>query len=144
MGTQKVISSGSSLSDVTWATWTILKDPNGIRDSKVGGLWGPRGPKKTGTGTDTGTGTEIKSIFANKPNEKDPNKGLLVVGMNPQINPADVGLVLYRYPCKNECDQGKNFFGHSSFVTNVMFTADGKHVISTGGRDLCVMQWRLE
>jgi len=34
--------------------------------------------------------------------------------------------------------------GHSSHVTNVRFMSDDKYIISTGGEDQTVMQWRVE
>ncbi len=33
--------------------------------------------------------------------------------------------------------------GHSSHVTNVYFLCDDSHLISTGGKDMSVMQWRV-
>ena len=33
--------------------------------------------------------------------------------------------------------------GHSSHVTNVRWTADDKHIISTGGEDNCVFIWKV-
>ena len=34
--------------------------------------------------------------------------------------------------------------GHSSHVTNVRFANDGAHVITVGGFDRAVMQWRVD
>lgn len=33
--------------------------------------------------------------------------------------------------------------GHSSHVTNVTFLCDDSYVVSTGGKDMSVMQWRI-
>lgn len=33
--------------------------------------------------------------------------------------------------------------GHSSHVTNVTFLHEDSHLISTGGKDMSIMQWRL-
>ena len=41
-------------------------------------------------------------------------------------------------------DWGAAFYehrGHSSHVTNLAFTVDGKRLISVGGADRCVFQW---
>merc|ERR1711871_507676 len=38
----------------------------------------------------------------------------------------------------------KTFKGHSSHVTNIRFMSDGQRVISTGGGDKCVFQWKLK
>jgi len=55
----------------------------------------------------------------------------------------DYGQVeLYRYPCTRKGDQGKYYQGHSSHVTNVKFSPSSSHLISTGGHDLSVFQWR--
>jgi hypothetical protein len=55
----------------------------------------------------------------------------------------DFGLVkLFRFPCPDKGQQGKEYRGHSSFVQNVRFTSGDRHVVSVGGMDLCTMQWR--
>jgi microtubule-associated protein-like 6 len=66
-----------------------------------------------------------------------PDRELLVSG-------DDFGNVtLYRYPCTNKKDGALFFTGHSSFVQNVKFSKDGKHVYSAGGHDKTIMQWRV-
>ena len=37
----------------------------------------------------------------------------------------------------------RKYVGHSAHVTNVRFTADKHHVISVGGADNAVFQWRF-
>lgn len=37
----------------------------------------------------------------------------------------------------------KKYVGHSAHVTNVRFTTDKRHVISVGGADNAVFQWRF-
>jgi len=55
----------------------------------------------------------------------------------------DYGQVaLYSYPCTRTDDEGKYYGGHSSHVTNVRFTPDASTLISTGGHDLSVFQWK--
>lgn len=55
----------------------------------------------------------------------------------------DYGMVnLYRYPCLEKAEK-KVFGGHSSHVTNVRFTCDGQYLISTGGNDKAVIQWKV-
>ncbi|KAK3276180.1 hypothetical protein CYMTET_15733 [Cymbomonas tetramitiformis] len=39
--------------------------------------------------------------------------------------------------------EGRGHKGHSSHVMNVRFTADEKRVLSVGGKDRAVLQWRL-
>ena len=62
----------------------------------------------------------------------------------------DFGKVnLYRYPCPQR-SQHVSAIGHSSHVTNVCFVESAKkdkneiRVVSTGGADLCVFQWKYE
>lgn len=67
----------------------------------------------------------------------NPDRSLLVSG-------DDFGNVtLYNYPCTNKKDMAHHVGGHSSFVQNVKFSKDGKHVVSVGGHDLTVMQCRV-
>ena len=55
----------------------------------------------------------------------------------------DFGKVnLYRYPVVSKEPEGHNYRGHSSHVTNVRFTCDDRYVLSTGGADLSIFQWR--
>lgn len=35
------------------------------------------------------------------------------------------------------------YAGHSSHVTNVTFLSSDSAVVSTGGKDMSVMQWRI-
>ena len=37
----------------------------------------------------------------------------------------------------------RRYTGHSAHVTNVRFTADGQHVITTGGADHAIFQWKF-
>jgi len=53
----------------------------------------------------------------------------------------DTGEVsLFRYPASQK--SMKRFVGHSAHVTNVRFTRDDSYLISTGGNDLGVFQWK--
>lgn len=66
-----------------------------------------------------------------------PDSQLLVSG-------DDFGNVtLYNYPCTNKKDGASLYEGHSSFVMNVKFSKSGKHVMSAGGHDHTIMQWRV-
>jgi WD40 repeat protein len=54
----------------------------------------------------------------------------------------DFGQVkLFKYPCVKEQAGFNEFYGHSSHVTGVKFTANDTFVISTGGNDKTVMVW---
>lgn len=57
----------------------------------------------------------------------------------------DFGQVnLFRYPCVVEKAESREYFGHSSHVTKVRFSADDKFLVSTGGNDLTVMVWSTD
>lgn len=56
----------------------------------------------------------------------------------------DFGKVkIFRYPSMNLASQGLVCRGHSSHVTKVRFTGGG-YLISTGGNDTAVIQWKIE
>lgn len=55
----------------------------------------------------------------------------------------DFGKVqIFRYPSMNLASQATVGKGHSSHVTKVKFTSSG-HLISTGGNDTAVIQWKI-
>eukprot|EP00941_MAST-03F_sp_MAST-3F-sp1_P000793 g793.t1 len=53
-------------------------------------------------------------------------------------------LKLWRYPCVKLGKPYNIYEGHSSEATNVRWTADDKYVITTGGADRCIFQWRVD
>uniref|UniRef100_A0A8B9Y7P5 EMAP like 1 n=1 Tax=Bos mutus grunniens TaxID=30521 RepID=A0A8B9Y7P5_BOSMU len=56
----------------------------------------------------------------------------------------DFGKVhLFSYPCSQFRAPSHVYSGHSSHVTNVDFLCDDSHLISTGGKDTSIMQWRV-
>ena len=46
-------------------------------------------------------------------------------------------------PCPSSQAPSHVYSGHSSHVTNVDFLCDDSHLISTGGKDTSIMQWRV-
>jgi microtubule-associated protein-like 6 len=57
----------------------------------------------------------------------------------------DFGQVkLFKYPCVKEKADFNDYYGHSSHVTKVKFSADDKLVFSTGGGDKTVMVWSTD
>ena len=57
----------------------------------------------------------------------------------------DFGKVkLFRYPCVKPGSKFREYTGHSAHVTNVRFSFDERTVITTGGGDNAIFQWRLE
>jgi len=106
----------SALRDVQWGTWTcVLGWP-------VQGIWQAEQD-----------GTDINAV--DRSHSRD--KPLLVTG-------DDSGKVsLFRYPCSNTNAVARVSNGHSSHVTNVRFLHDDSNVISTGGGDRCIFQWKV-
>ncbi|XP_053575930.1 echinoderm microtubule-associated protein-like 3 isoform X2 [Bombina bombina] len=50
---------------------------------------------------------------------------------------------LFRYPCNRPKAPSHVYSGHGSHVTNVRFTHDDSHLISLGGKDASIFQWRV-
>jgi WD40 repeat protein len=50
---------------------------------------------------------------------------------------------LYRYPVGDDNEKTSYDNAHSSHVVDVRFTLDGQHLLSTGGNDKCILQWKL-
>ena len=76
--------------------------------------------------------TDVNSI------DRSKNNTVLATG-------DDFGQVnLFRYPCVLEKAESREYYGHSSHVTKVRFSADDKYLVSTGGNDLTVMIWETD
>uniref|UniRef100_A0AAY4AF84 HELP domain-containing protein n=1 Tax=Denticeps clupeoides TaxID=299321 RepID=A0AAY4AF84_9TELE len=50
---------------------------------------------------------------------------------------------LFQYPCPKPKAPSHRYEGHGSHVTNVCFTHSDSHLLSMGGKDTCVLQWRV-
>lgn len=50
---------------------------------------------------------------------------------------------LFKYPCPIERSGFNKYVGHSSHVTNVRFTSTNNYLISTGGNDKAIFQWKF-
>ncbi len=50
---------------------------------------------------------------------------------------------LFRYPCVSKAAKPRTYVGHASHVTNVAFSAEDRFVLSAGGNDKCIIQWRV-
>jgi microtubule-associated protein-like 6 len=98
---------------VDWNTWTC------VLGSNVEGIWPPYSDK-----------TDVNCC------DRSPDNSLLVTG-------DDFGGVkLFPFPVKKGSPFTR-FGGHSAHVTCVRWTNDQKFVISTGGGDQAVFQWRV-
>ena len=80
-------------------------------------------------------GTDINSVARSR--GATGREGLLATA-------DDFGKVkLFRYPCVVPRAQPNEYYGHSSHVTNVAFTANDQTLLSTGGDDRAVFQWAV-
>ncbi|MBZ3880418.1 Echinoderm microtubule-associated protein-like 6, partial [Sciurus carolinensis] len=114
MPSGKPLTSKEEIKGIPWASWTCVKGP------EVSGIW----PKYTEV-------TDINSVDANY------NSSVLVSG-------DDFGLVkLFKFPCLKKGAKFRKYVGHSAHVTNVRWSHDCQWVLSTGGADHSVFQWRF-
>ncbi|XP_071354154.1 echinoderm microtubule-associated protein-like 1 isoform X5 [Trachinotus anak] len=110
----KQVVSVETTRDIEWATYTCTLG------FQVFGLW-----------PDGSDGTDINAVC------RSSDKSLLVTG-------DDFGKVhLFSYPCSQFRAPSYVSSGHSSHVTNVTFLYDDSYLVSTGGKDMSVMQWRI-
>ncbi|XP_048374588.1 echinoderm microtubule-associated protein-like 6 isoform X9 [Sphaerodactylus townsendi] len=114
MPSGKHLTSKDEIKGIHWASWTC------VMGSEVNGIW----PKYSNV-------TDINSVDGNY------NNAVLVTG-------DDFGLVkLFRFPCLKKGAKFRKYVGHSAHVTNVRWSHDFQWVISTGGADHSVFQWRF-
>ncbi|GMH44987.1 hypothetical protein BSKO_12944 [Bryopsis sp. KO-2023] len=104
----------ASQQDTLWKTWTcVLGFP-------VMGIW----PKDS-------DGTDVNAC------DRSPSEKYLVTA-------DDYGKVkLFNYPCTRKNAPSAIYGGHSSHVMNVRWSSDERYVVSVGGRDRSVFQWRV-
>jgi echinoderm microtubule-associated protein-like 6 len=121
----KPVLRGSTLMNTEWSTWTC---PLGW---PVQGIWPP-----------CADGTDINAV------DRSPGGSLLATA-------DDFGKVkVFRYPVVTPKSESNLYSGHSSHVTNVRWAtglipseggaleAEDTYLISTGGNDKCIFQWR--
>uniref|UniRef100_A0A1A7Y087 Echinoderm microtubule associated protein like 1 n=1 Tax=Iconisemion striatum TaxID=60296 RepID=A0A1A7Y087_9TELE len=110
----KQVVSVETTRDIDWATYTCTLGFH------VFGLW-----------PDGSDGTDINAAC------RSSDRNLLATG-------DDFGKVhLFSYPCSQFRAPSHVYSGHSSHVTNVTFLFDASYLVSTGGKDMSVMQWRI-
>ncbi|XP_053314539.1 echinoderm microtubule-associated protein-like 4 isoform X3 [Spea bombifrons] len=110
----KLIRNRSDCKDIDWATYTC------VLGFHVFGVW-PEGSD----------GTDINALV------RSHNRKVIAL--------ADdfCKVHLFQYPCSKPKAPSHKYSAHSSHVTNVSFTHSDSHLISTGGKDMSIMQWRL-
>uniref|UniRef100_A0A1A8HV72 Echinoderm microtubule associated protein like 1 n=1 Tax=Nothobranchius kuhntae TaxID=321403 RepID=A0A1A8HV72_NOTKU len=110
----KQVVSVETTRDIDWATYTCTLGFH------VFGLW-----------PDGSDGTDVNAAC------RSSGRNLLATG-------DDFGKVhLFSYPCAQFRAPSHVYSGHSSHVTNVSFLFDDSFLVSTGGKDMSVMQWRV-
>ncbi|XP_075996585.1 echinoderm microtubule-associated protein-like 4 [Genypterus blacodes] len=110
----KLIRNRSECKDIDWATYTC------VLGYHVFGVW-PEGSD----------GTDINALM------RSHNRKVIAL--------ADdfCKVHLFSYPCSTPKAPSHKYSAHSSHVTNVSFLFNDSHLISTGGKDTSIMQWRL-
>uniref|UniRef100_A0A8C0J1T6 Echinoderm microtubule-associated protein-like 4 n=1 Tax=Chelonoidis abingdonii TaxID=106734 RepID=A0A8C0J1T6_CHEAB len=110
----KLIRNRSDCKDIDWTTYTC------VLGFQVFGVW-PEGSD----------GTDINALV------RSHNRKVIAV--------ADdfCKVHLFQYPCSKPKAPSHKYSAHSSHVTNVSFTHNDGHLISTGGKDMSIIQWRL-
>ncbi|KAM4695375.1 echinoderm microtubule-associated protein-like 4 isoform 2-T2 [Discoglossus pictus] len=110
----KLIRNRSDCKDIDWTTYTC------VLGFQVFGVW-PEGSD----------GTDINALV------RSHNRKVIAL--------ADdfCKVHLFQYPCSKPKAPSHKYSAHSSHVTNVSFTHNDSHLISTGGKDMSIMQWRL-
>ncbi|XP_016071812.1 PREDICTED: echinoderm microtubule-associated protein-like 4 isoform X3 [Miniopterus natalensis] len=110
----KLIRNRSKCKDIDWTTYTC------VLGFQVFGVW-PEGSD----------GTDINALV------RSHNRKVIAV--------ADdfCKVHLFQYPCSKAKAPSHKYSAHSSHVTNVSFTHNDSHLISTGGKDMSIIQWKL-
>uniref|UniRef100_A0A671UC96 EMAP like 5 n=1 Tax=Sparus aurata TaxID=8175 RepID=A0A671UC96_SPAAU len=114
MPSGKEVTNREELKLVQWASWTCVLGP------EINGIW----PKYSDI-------NDINSVDANFNNQ--------VI-----VTADDYGLVkLLRYPCVKKGAKFKKYLGHSAHITNARWSHDYQWVITIGGADHSVFQWKF-
>eukprot|EP00073_Rattus_norvegicus_P024716 XP_006239744.1 PREDICTED: echinoderm microtubule-associated protein-like 4 isoform X2 [Rattus norvegicus] len=110
----KLIRNRSDCKDIDWTTYTC------VLGFQVFGVW-PEGSD----------GTDINALV------RSHHRRVIAV--------ADdfCKVHLFQYPCSKPKAPSHKYSAHSSHVTNVSFTHNDSHLISTGGKDMSIIQWKL-
>ena len=108
----------SALKNETWHTWSLRQG------WPVQGIFPPC--------------SQVNDVNAV---DRSPDGTVLATG-------DDFGFVkLFKYPSPVEKASHNKYTGHSSHVTNVMFTRNQsgtQYLLSTGGNDKCIFQWTVD
>jgi WD40 repeat protein len=130
----RVTELGCEAKDLRWASWTsTLGFP-------VMGIW-----------QDGECGNDINSCHRSRVRRKSPADdtsgdhagATQAYDEHFLVTSGDDGLVrLFNYPCVVKEAPNHAFKGHSAFTENVRFLSGARRVVSAGGGDRCVIQWK--
>ena len=111
--TGKQITKAKELRDVRWSSWTCcLGWP--VQSIWQGGM----------------DGSDINAV------DRSHSSHLVAVGDDSSH------ISVYRYPCIGSDNKMLTLKGHSSHVMNVRWSAGDEYLLSAGGNDKCIMQWK--
>ena len=129
-----------ALSIFRWHTWTC------VLGEQVNGIWGKYAQTNDINAADAvkGVGTDSQ-ILPVLNSAQQPYPTHLSLSPLPVATGDDFGKVnLVRFPCTRKGAKSRTYVGHSAHVTNVRFTGDQSRLLSTGGGDQSIFQWRLD
>ncbi|XP_076442286.1 echinoderm microtubule-associated protein-like 2 isoform X4 [Babylonia areolata] len=115
----------------TASTCKQLTSPSAVRDIQWASQSCTLGFSAAGIWPEGADGTDVNSCNRNH------QQSLLATA-------DDFGKVnLYQFPCCQPRSPCHSYKGHSSHVTNVSFLFDDSRLVSTGGRDMAILQWQV-
>jgi echinoderm microtubule-associated protein-like 6 len=113
ISTGKHVTSATELKDVKWGTWTCT------------------------------LGWPVQGIWAAEMDGSDINATARSHTGHLLATSDDFGQVnLFRYPCVDKASKSVSFKGHSSHVMCVRWTCGDEYLLSTGGNDKCIFEWK--
>ena len=90
-------------------------------------------------------GWPVQGIFPKFSDGSDVNSACRNKARNVLATADDFGTVkLFKYPVTEKNANNNAFYGHSSHVTNVRFSDKEDFLLSTGGNDKAIMQWKFK
>jgi len=113
---KQITGGASQFKNEPWSTWTC---PLGWG---VQGIWPP-----------CADGSDINAI------DRSPDGTVVATGDDFR------SVKLFRYPCPVDEAAGQKYAGHSEHVTGIGFSRNDsgqQYLISTGGEDKCIFQWK--
>eukprot|EP00439_Symbiodinium_sp_Y106_P073349 s1968_g13.t2 len=137
---QFVVSTSKDLNVLVWKTGTgeRISKMSSLRDSQFSCWRLPLGFPVAGVWRQEYAQSDVNAVCQSHASGPGPAAGeVIAVG-------DDQGAIwLYRFPSPLSLAAGREYLGHASFVTNLQFTP-GNILLTVGGNDHTVMQWRMK